>query len=133
MASYFTRQQKAVADCIAAHAGETLSAADVCALLSAQGLHIGQATVYRQLDRLSREGHMHKLVTEDGAYYRCCAHGGEGGCFLLKCERCGRIEHVDCSQLSPLYDHLTNEHGFVINPNKTMLYGSCRRCREAQE
>lgn len=132
MASYYTRQQKAVDDCIAAHAGQTLSAADVCELLREGGLRVGQATVYRQLDRLAREGRVHKLATEEGAFYRCCDRGGEGGCFLLRCEQCGLIEHVDCTRLAPLYDHLAREHGFVVDPRRTMLYGLCSRCREGQ-
>lgn len=130
MASYFTRQQKAVLDCVAAREGQVLTAADVCEALHQSGERVGLATVYRQLDRLAREGRLHRVVTEEGAYYRCCARE-DGGCFLLKCEQCGRIEHVDCSHLAPLYAHLAQEHGFVVDARRTMLYGLCRACREA--
>lgn len=132
MASYFTRQQKAVLDCVAAHSGQALTAADVCEALRRSGERVGLATVYRQLDRLSREGWLHRVVTEEGACYQRCTHGDAGGCFLLKCEQCGRIEHVDCTHLTPLYAHLAQEHGFAVDPRRTMLYGLCRSCREAQ-
>jgi len=38
--------------------------------------------------------------------------------------------HLDCHQLAPLYEHLEHEHGFSINPRKTMFYGLCRECQE---
>ena len=40
---------------------------------------------------------------------------------------------VDCSHLAPLYRHLEEEHGFSIDPRRTLFYGVCRRCREAAE
>ena len=55
-----------------------------------------------------------------------------GDCFLLKCERCGRILHLDCAQLSPLYRHIREEHHFIINPRKTLLYGLCETCAKEE-
>ena len=54
-------------------------------------------------------------------------------CFLLQCEGCGAIFHMDCSHLGELYDHLLEGHGFAINPRRTMFYGLCEKCREARE
>lgn len=131
--TYRTRQQQAVLSCIEAHRDETLSAQRLADELRAQGEAVGIATVYRQLEKLEKQGCVHKVLTEEGAFYRYCSGGGEAdGCFLLKCERCGRIEHVDCRQLSPLYEHLEQEHHFHINPRRTMLYGCCARCAEAE-
>ena len=98
--------------------------------LREQGEHIGIATVYRQLEKLERQGSVHKVTTDEGAYYQFCTHGCASDCCLFKCERCGRIVHLDCHQLSPLYEHLEREHGFSINPRKTMFYGLCRECQE---
>ena len=52
---------------------------------------------------------------------------------MLKCEKCGTVQHVDCSHLAPLYRHLEEEHGFAIDAHRTLFYGVCRRCREAAE
>ena len=89
-----------------------------------------RATVYRQLEKLERQGSVHKVTTDEGAYYQFCTHGCASDCCLFKCERCGRIVHLDCHQLAPLYEHLEHEHGFSINPRKTMFYGLCRECQE---
>lgn len=132
MATYATKQQKAVLECIALHKSECVSANEIVDELHRGGENVGMATVYRQLEKLEKQGHIHKVMTEEGAFYRFCDHDNSGDCFLLKCEKCGRIEHIDCEKLSPLYAHLEQEHHFAINPRRTMLYGECARCREAE-
>lgn len=131
MASYCTKQQKAVHERLSAHRDACVSAQRLADELRAQGEGVGVATVYRQLEKLERLGCVHKALTEEGAFYRYCPAGEAGDCFLLKCERCGRIEHVDCERLAPLYRHLELEHHFSINPRRTMLYGVCERCAGA--
>ena len=155
MATYTTKQQKAVLDCLSERADSPVSAAASSTMPSSrpspprgfasaaqwawaaivdalreQGEHIGIATVYRQLEKLERQGSVHKVTTDEGAYYQFCTHGCASDCCLFKCERCGRIVHLDCHQLAPLYEHLEHEHGFSINPRKTMFYGLCRECQE---
>ena len=129
--SYITRQQKAVLERIESHRGSCVSAQALADELRMDGERIGVATVYRQLDRLEQKGCVHKALTEEGAYYQYCAQE-EGGCFLLKCERCGSVQHAGCERLAPLYRHLEEEHGFSINPRRTMFYGICAACWEAE-
>lgn len=117
-------------DCLSERADSPVSAAAIVDALREQGEHIGIATVYRQLEKLERQGSVHKVTTDEGAYYQFCTHGCALDCCLFKCECCGRIVHLDCHQLAPLYEHLEHEHGFSINPRKTMFYGLCRECQE---
>ena len=49
----------------------------------------------------------------------------------LKCSGCGRLIHVECGYLDELAQHVLEHHGFVISPEKTVLYGLCDKCREA--
>ncbi|QNL43815.1 transcriptional repressor [Oscillibacter hominis] len=129
---YTTKQQRAVLSCIAAHQDGHVTAQELAEELHSQGESVGLATVYRHLERLEQSGRIHKISTEDGACYQYCDHP-EGGCFLLKCERCGRIQHMDCLHLEPLYRHIAQEHRFVINPRKTMFYGLCETCAKEEK
>ena len=130
--SYMTKQQQAVLACIRGCA-DGVGAAELTELLHRQG-EVGLTTVYRQLERLEKAGKVHKLVTDTGAKYQFCTCAASGrDCFLLKCEKCGTVQHVDCSRLAPLYRHLEEEHGFAIDAHRTLFYGLCRRCREAAE
>ena len=99
--------------------------------LHAQGQTIGLTTVYRQLERLAQQGLVHKAVTDQGAYYQYCGHD-EGSCFLLKCEKCGAIRHLDCAHLGELYQHLEKEHHFRIDPRRTLFYGLCDACSKEE-
>lgn len=124
---YNTKQQQAVLSCIEGHRDGHVTALELAEELRAKGISVGVATIYRQLDKLEAQGRVHKISTEEGACYQYCDHAG-GDCFLLKCEGCGRIVHLDCGRLSPLYRHIREEHHFLINPRKTLLYGLCQVC-----
>lgn len=128
---YHTRQQQAVLSCIESHRDGHVTALELAEELRAKGVAVGVATIYRQLDKLEAQGRVHKINTEEGACYQYCDHA-VGDCFLLKCERCGRILHLDCAQLSPLYRHIQEEHHFIINPRKTLLYGLCETCAKEE-
>ena len=110
MATYTTKQQKAVLDCLSERADEPVSAAAIVDALREQGEHIGIATVYRQLEKLERQGSVHKVTTDEGAYYQFCTHGCATNCCLFKCERCGRIVHLDCHQLDRKSTRLNSSH-----------------------
>ena len=56
------------------------------------------------------------------------SHGGET-CYHCKCEQCGKLFHLHCGELKGLSAHLLEEHGFQINPMRTVFYGLCEACR----
>lgn len=126
--TYITRQQRAVLACMESFHGG-ISAAELAQQLHGQGQTIGLTTVYRQLEKLQEQGLVHKIVTDEGARYQFCdCHRQGRDCFLLKCEQCGCVEHVDCAHLGDLYSHLAQEHHFRINPHRTLFYGLCQTC-----
>lgn len=127
--TYMTRQQQAVLDCIRQRERRCATAAELTEALHRQGQRVGMTTVYRQLERLESQGLLHKILTPEGCYYQYCDRTRhDGGCVLLKCERCGAITHADCSHLGELYAHLAGEHHFLVNTRKTLFYGLCGNC-----
>ena len=133
--AYSTKQQQAVLRCLEARQGESLTAADLAEDLRREGCPVGLATIYRQLEKLETAGRVHKVNTEEGAFYQFCGHDGSDhrDCFLLKCSRCGRIRHLDCSHLQGLYDHLEKEHHVRIDPRGTLFTGICDLCAGEEE
>lgn len=131
---YHTKQQQAILDCLSRRGGAVLSAAALSEELRGQGSPVGLATIYRQLEKLETAGRVHKVNTEEGAFYQFCGHdsGDHRDCFLLKCSRCGRIRHLDCSHLQGLYDHLEKEHHFRIDPRGTLFTGICDLCAKEE-
>lgn len=126
---YHTKQQQALLQCLADRRESAVTVGELSQALREAGCPVGLATIYRQLERLEGSGHIHKVSTEEGALYQYCDRDQPNrDCFLLQCEGCGRIFHLDCSHLAPLYDHLEQEHHFAINPRRTMFVGLCADC-----
>jgi len=122
-----------VLDCLARRREEPVTAREVAESLRREGHTVGLATVYRQLEKLEEAGLVHKASTEDGALYQYCGREAGRDCFLLKCRGCGRLLHLDCSHLEPLYDHLERRHHFVIDPRATVFTGLCDVCAQGPE
>ena len=108
--SYMTRQQGAVLACIASCPGGRATAMELAQRLRQEGQSVGLSTVYRQLEKLVSQGKVHKLLTEEGACYQYCDKTRHTDCFLLQCEGCGTIFHMDCSHLGELYDQIGRAH-----------------------
>ena len=63
--AYKTRQREEIAAYLASIPGKHVTAGDVCAHFQAQGSAIGAATVYRQLERMVRDGEVQKYIIDE--------------------------------------------------------------------
>ena len=132
---YKTKQQEELLAYLKTMPGKHITAADICAHLNARGSAIGATTVYRQLDHLVEKGLVGKYVI-DGVNAACYAYVDPGEncytpvCFHCKCERCGRLIHLECGEITELLAHLEEEHHFTTDPQRTVFYGICGECRE---
>ena len=137
-AQYKTQQRQELLHYLESAKGSHVTAADVCGHLQRSGKTIGMTTVYRQLERMVDEGLVNKYVI-DGASPACFefvdprAHVGEAVCFHCKCDRCGTLIHLHCEELEAIGTHLKEDHGFRLNPMRTVFYGLCARCAETEE
>ena len=128
-ATYRTRQQELLLDYLRGTQGKHFTAEDVC-----EHLDIGTATVYRHLEKLVAEGTVGKYVIDEhsAACFEylggACRRDGQEAHFHLKCESCGALIHLDCDELACIRAHLRAEHGFSLNPFRTVFYGTCGDC-----
>jgi len=131
--TYSTKQHQAILRCLEQRPEEALTAADLAEDLRRSGSPVGLATIYRQLEKLEIAGRIHKVHTEEGAFFQYCPRTEEHhNCFLLRCTDCGRIVHLDCIHLEELYRHLEVQHHFCIDPRRTVLTGRCQNCTQQE-
>lgn len=94
---------------------------------------IGQATVYRQLERLVDEGLVDKYIIDQNSpacfEYVGTGNCGEGLCVHGKCLKCGKLFHLHCDEIKTLEDHLKEHHGFTPDFRHTVIYGVCDECK----
>ena len=131
--AYRTRQQDELLQFLKNNPGAHHTASQIRDYFLRQDQPIGAATIYRQLERLVEDGTVRKylLETGDSACYEyvgkdpCCS-----GHFHCKCEKCGRLIHMNCNELQAIKEHLLTCHGFEWNSGKTVFYGICDQCRK---
>ena len=134
--TYKTKQREELLDYLRTTKADHVTVGDVCGHFRRCGCPIGTATVYRHLERMVDEGLVNKYLIDANSpacfeYVGADSHGGDC-CFHCKCEKCGRLIHLHCEELQGLSGHVLQEHGFQINPLRTVFYGLCDACREAE-
>lgn len=131
--SYNTKQGNLILSLLKKQPGKHFTADDIISELAENGQSVGKATVYRHLDKLIKQNLVRKYIAEEGQSACFEFIDVTGDCsshYHLKCSECGRLMHVECSYLDEVAKHIFEHHGFIISPEKTVLYGVCENCRE---
>lgn len=111
-----------------AHPDRYLTVDEVLSAITAQGEHVGRTTVYRNLEAMVAEGAVLKATAPGGeARYRLCPTSATG---QLLCLSCGTAYPLDCHMVGEFSSHVLEHHGFALDPTRTVLYGTCKACRE---
>ena len=130
---YRTKQQEMLLKYVKNGQKQHITAKEIEEHLSKTGEKVGIATIYRYLDKMVTQGIMKKYYL-DGITAACYEYVPETKhChehFHLKCEKCGKLVHFNCEEISHMQDHLAKEHGFAVNSLKTVFYGLCDECNK---
>lgn len=113
--------------------GEHITVKGLREIFAEREISVGTATIYRHLERMVKEGSVAKYIIDDknGA---CYEYLGEGShchkpvCFHCKCEKCGKLIHLECSELAHISEHLKDDHDFLVDPSRFVIYGVCGEC-----
>ena len=90
---------------------------------------VGLTTVYRYIDSLEKVGKLSKRTGKNKAvYYEYLEECAYENHFYLKCEKCGKMEHIDCDCITTLNNHILNSHHFQINREHIIINGICHSC-----
>ncbi len=137
--AYKTKQMDEVRQYMEAREGKHVTVAEICQYFKENNISVGMTTIYRRLDKLVEQGMVTKYVV-DGTSSACFEYNGhhethddhDCSCYHCKCEKCGKIIHLECDEVKDLGEHMLAHHGFQMNYHKTVFYGICQDCREAE-
>lgn len=125
-----TRQRLLVADALGSH-GRRITAQELYDRLRRVDPRIGRATVFRTLEALVTAGVARRLEQDGHVYgYVACRPGHH---HHLACDRCGRVEEIEESYITPVADRISADLGFEIDDARLDFYGLCAACRAAEE
>jgi Fur family ferric uptake transcriptional regulator len=132
LSTYKTKQRQAILNYLIENKNKHVTIEDIVMYLKNSNQLTGQTTVYRYINLLITQGKVKRYII-DGKEAACFQYvGNKRRCLQhchLKCEHCGEIFHVDCKILKDFEKYLKFRHKFNINTSKTVIYGTCEKCR----
>ena len=138
-APYKTKQMTEMLTFLKSVQGKHVTVNEICGFFREKGIAVGTTTVYRHLEKMVEEGIVAKYVV-DGTSSACFEYIGEAAekdsrqvCYHCKCEKCGKLIHLQCREVESLQQHMMEHHSFFMDPHRTVFYGICKECREKTE
>ena len=125
--SYKTKQRDEIVEFFNTHRGKCYTAKD---LIISGEVSSGEATVYRTLSKLAGQGVLKRFTDGDAACYQLNENDECSTHFHLKCEKCGKLIHMDCGFMGVVNRHIEQNHSFFVDIGKTVFYGLCGECKE---
>lgn len=135
-APYRTRQMTELLTFLKSVPGRHVTVNDISEHFKQMQISVGTTTIYRHLEKMVNEGLVAKYIV-DGTSSACFAYIGNAEsaakqtCYHCKCERCGKVIHLQCNEVAVLQQHLAEHHNFQMNPLRTVFYGICSECRNS--
>ena len=127
--AYMTGPKKQILDFLIAQKEHHFTVDEILDALTKENVRPGKSTVYRQINRLLEEGVVRRFESADASSFVYqyavgidCEHH-----FHLKCDRCGKLIHMECDHLHDVKGHILKEHGFLIG-GSSVIYGICADC-----
>ena len=124
---YNTKQQDVISRFIAEKQSE-FTVKELHSELVRDGYEFGIATIYRLIDEMCENGTLKKTIDGSEAKYQYLGKCEEEGHCYLKCVSCGRLEHVDCDEVTGLEKHIEKKHHFKLDKKSIVINGVCGRC-----
>jgi Fur family transcriptional regulator, ferric uptake regulator len=121
-----TRSRRIVLEAMFELGDHHLTAADIVQGVRAVDPAFHESTVYRTLARLEELGVVTTLASSDRA---TTYHVGGHVHLHAICDACGAAQGLDVAVLAPVVEAVNDEHGFAVEPGRTVLRGRCRDCR----
>lgn len=133
---YQTKQKQSVLQCLRENSERALTADELTALVHNRGTQVGKTTVYRCLDKLVQSGLVRRFSAGRGqsATFQLMEHHQHCSEHLhLKCTGCGKFIHLECGVMDGVNEHVLEHHGFLIDNQKSLLFGLCSDCLEKEK
>lgn len=130
---YRTRQMTELLSYLKSVQGSHVTVNDICEYFRNEGITVGTTTIYRNLERMVKQGLVAKYVTPESssAYFEYIGErDGISHSFHCKCQKCGKLIHLQCDEVVNFGQHMLEHHDFEMDSLRTVFYGFCGECRK---
>lgn len=128
---YRTKSRDDIIHYIELHKERRFSASDVYQYLTEKESTINLTTVYRNLEKMTKEGILLRLgYGKDGsALYQYLIP--ESGChehLHIQCNHCGKVFHADDAFMEMVHAYF-EKNGYTLTSEESVLIGICDDCK----
>ncbi len=128
---YKTKSRNLIIDYMKNNINKRFTARDVLDGIRCEGEELDRSTVYRNLERLCKEGRLVKFKDTD--INAACYQYTEDNCLChqhmhAQCSKCGKIFHIDNKMIKDMSDRMKSEYGIIIDYGKTVIACVCSSC-----
>lgn len=129
---YKTKPRNLIIEYLKDNADTRFTARDILNAVKGKGDGLDRSTVYRNLERLSKEGKLVKYKEADvnatcyqysEKHESCCEH------MHAQCSVCGKIFHLDNKIFKSAAKKMMDEYGIEIDYGKSVIMCICDECR----
>lgn len=129
---YKTKSRTLIIDYLKNHSDQRFTARDIYKKLNEDDASINRATVYRNLERLCKQGKLvkYKDANADACFFRysdqhehCNQH------MHAQCSNCGKILHLENEFVDDFENQIHSIYGIDIDFQKTIIFGTCDKCK----
>ncbi len=131
MPKYMTKQRKLLIEYLSGHIDESICANRIAEDLATK---ISKSAVYRNLADLEAEGKLRRIADNNTreVVYQYVDEDKCRECLHLSCKKCGKTYHMSMTAADSLVDNVSKSESFVIDKEKTVLYGVCKECMKEE-
>ncbi len=132
---YQTKERNLILDYLKQHSDRSFKAKDIIESINTGEEKINQATVYRNLERLCKQGILIKFKKTDaeGAYYQYTSEHEHCEKHLhAQCVECGKVFHLEEQFVDEFEEQMKSVYGIKIDPTHTIIAGKCEECKEKE-
>ena len=127
--NYNTKQKSLILSCLIQNKEKCITVNDIVKYLNSNNNKVGTTTIYRCLEYLEKNNMVKKFNENNISKYQyidefCLRHSH------LKCNKCGKLIHLECSEINDLNLHVIKNHGFKMD---NIIYGICDDCEANNE
>jgi len=130
--NYVTKQGEAVLAYLESVKDMFVTAAQIADHLHKEQVSISRPTVYRQLEKLVKDGKVRRYLFGDtsvSSYQYIDRDEYNSDFYHMKCEVCDKIFDLKCDEVDHVSRHIYESHAFQVNDSKTVFYGKCKTCQ----
>ena len=127
---YKTKQKECILSLLEEQKEKCFTVDEIFSSLNEKGEKVGRTTIYRTLKELKENGKVREYLSSRGecstyqlSHTEECSHH-----LHLMCNSCGEVFHLDCECSEELETHFITHHGFLLDNQKTVIYGICEKC-----